>query len=52
MGGLRRVHRGIGGRLPLDGRSAFQRAEIIYELGGEYGIWLKTTPRGAVLIFR
>jgi len=33
-------------------RSAFAQAEIVYELNGERGIWLKTTTRGTLMIFR
>ena len=33
-------------------RAVFRLAEIVYELDGEKGLWLKTTPRGTTIIFR
>ena len=33
-------------------RAMFASAEIVYELDGEKGLWLKTTPRGTMVIFR
>ena len=33
-------------------RAMFASAEIVYELDGEKGLWLKTTPRGTMMIFR
>ena len=33
-------------------RTMFASAEIVYERDGEKGLWLKTTPRGTMMIFR
>ena len=33
-------------------RAMFAAPEIVYELDGEKGLWLKTTPRGTMVIFR
>ena len=33
-------------------RAMFAAAEIVYELDGAKGLWLKTTPRGTMVIFR
>jgi hypothetical protein len=33
-------------------RVLFSEAEIAYELNGEKGLWLKTTPHGTMIIFR
>ena len=33
-------------------RTMFASAEIVYERDGEKGLWLKTTPRGTMVIFR